>query len=291
MTKTGSKVIPQLNQFIEKLDNLSLNDRDGWCAMAREVAALDATIPGQMKSIRTLLTRCRQAIDAIAQKSLSDYLAIIDAIADGFEAAQYYLENGSDRKTRLQKAIDRLEELLSSACQEEDEAVAPPEDEEMLNPSVSIDDAAAMLVQADATNADEWREIQTVLERLSVADHYPDAVRAILRDAGVALQTMLASETGLTDDPADLIGAKIQAAMDLFMDKTQCVPVGDHDGTFEKGADTNPTNADGTTDETADAIAASPDELPAKDAGSHQAPATEAPSEPQQQDFKRLYAG
>ena len=285
MTKTGSKVIPQLNQFIEKLDNLSLNDREGWCAMAHEVAALDATIPGQMKSIRTLLTRCRQAIDAIAQKSLSDYLAIIDAIADGFEAAQYYLENGSDRKTRLQKATDRLEELLNSACQEEDEAVAPPQDEGMLNSSVSIDDAAAMLVQADATNADEWREIQTVLERLSVADHYPDAVRAILRDAAVALQTMLASETGLTDDPADLIGAKIQAAMDLFMDKTQCVPVGDHDGTFEKGAETNPTNAGGTTDETAGAIAASPDELPAKDATSQQAPATEAPSEPQQQDL------
>ena len=35
MTKTGTKVIPQLNQFLEKLDSLSLNDREGWCAMAR----------------------------------------------------------------------------------------------------------------------------------------------------------------------------------------------------------------------------------------------------------------
>ena len=211
-----------------------------------EVAALDTTIPGQMKSIRTLLTSCRQAIDAIAQKSLSDYLAIIDAIADGFEAAQHYLENGSDRKTRTQKAIDRLEELLSSACQEEDEVAAPPEDEGVREPSVSIDDAAAMLVQADATNADDWGEIQTVLEQLSTEDRYPDAVRAILRDAGVALQTMLASEAGLTDDTADLIGAKIQAAMDLFMDKTQCAPVGDHDGNLEKDDEANPIDAGGT---------------------------------------------
>ena len=120
MTKTGTKVIPQLNQFIENLDSLSLNDREGWCAMAKEVATLETTIPGQMTPLRTLLAGCRQAIDAIAQKSLNDYLAIIDAIADGFEAGQFYLENGSDRKAKVQKAIDRLEELLSNCCQEED---------------------------------------------------------------------------------------------------------------------------------------------------------------------------
>ena len=234
MTKTGTKVIPQLNQFIENLDSLSLNDREGWCAMAREVATLEPTIPGQMKSIRTLLAGCRRAIDAIAQKSLNDYLAIIEAIAEGFEAVQHYLENGSDRKTRVQKAIDRLEELLSSSYQEEDEAAVPPEAEAAPHSSVSIDDAAAMLVQADTNNADEWRAIQITLEQLGAGDRYPDAVRTILRDAGAAIETMLASEEGLTDETTDFIGDQIQAAMDLLMDKTQCTPVQDQDGTLEK---------------------------------------------------------
>ena len=82
MTKTGSKVIPLLNQFVERLDSLSLNDREGWSALACQLAELQTSIPGQMKPLRSLLETCRKAVDAIAQKSLSDYLAIIDAIAD-----------------------------------------------------------------------------------------------------------------------------------------------------------------------------------------------------------------
>ena len=93
MTKTGSKVIPLLNQFVERLDSLSLNDREGWSALACQLAELQTSIPGQMKPLRSLLETCRKALEAVAQKSLSDYLAIIDAIADGFEAAQYYLDN------------------------------------------------------------------------------------------------------------------------------------------------------------------------------------------------------
>ncbi len=266
MTKTGSKVIPQLNQFIENLDSLSLNDREGWCAMAREVATIETTIPGQMKSIRTLLAGCRRAIDAIAQKSLNDYLAIIDAIADGFEAARHYLENGSDRKKRVQKAIDRMEELLGSSCQGEDELTPAPEAEAALQPTVSIDDAAAMLVQADTNNAAEWYAIQDVLGQLGEEDRYPDAVRTILRDAGAALKTMLASEAGLTDDATDLIGAQIQSAMDLFMDKTQCAPVEDQKETMEENDEFPILDTEDMSVETAGTAGGEPEASPAEDA-------------------------
>ena len=285
MTKTGTKVIPQLNQFIENLDSLSLNDREGWCAMAREVATLETTIPGQMKSIRTLLAGCRRAIDAIAQKSLSDYLAIIDAIADGFEAVQHYLENGPDRKTKVQKAIDRLEELLGSSYQEGDELAPPPETEATPHPSISIDDAAAMLVQADSNNADEWRAIQDALEQLGSEDRYPDVVQTILRDAGAALKTMLASETGLTEDATDLIGAQIQAAMDLFMDKTQCTSLENQKKTM--GEDESPIlDSEDTSVETAGAAAGERQGAQAGEARDiDQVAAVGVSSAPQQQDL------
>ena len=286
MTKTGTKVIPQLNQFIENLDSLSLNDREGWCAMAREVATLEPTIPGQMKSIRILLAGCRRAIDAIAQKSLNDYLAIIDAIADGFEAAQHYLENGPDRKTRVQTAIDRLEELLSSSCQEVSGGAAPQDDEAAPPLSVSIDDAAAMLVQADTDNVDEWRVIQVALEQLGAEDRYPDAVRTILTDAGAALKTMLASEAGLADDATDFIGAQIQAAMDLLMDKTRCTPVEDQDGTLEKDEEFPLLDTEDKSAETADAAVNAPGETHGEESSDiGQGPAADISSAPQQQDL------
>ena len=233
MTKTGSKVIPQLTQFVEKLDSLSLNDRDGWHELGRKVATLQATIPGQMKSIRSLLEHCRRAIDAIARKSLSDYLSIIDAVAEGFEAAQHYLDNGAGRKTRIQEAIDTLDALkLGSDPDDANDTLSTPADARPLE-SLSLDDAAAMLVQADTAKPAEWRELQTLLGRLAADGDYPDAVRGALEEASAVLIAMLDSDAGLPEDAADVIGARIQSAMDILMDNTQSVtaeePIKDQD--------------------------------------------------------------
>lgn len=229
MTKTGSKVIPQLNLFIERLDSLSLNDREGWSVLAGEVKELETAIPGQMKPLRSLLSKCRTALEAIAQKSLNDYLAIIDAIADGLDAAQHYLENGTGRKSHVQDAVETLEGLMQ--CQPEPAEEENSSDESASTPAdpASIDDVAAMLVQADPGSPEEWLPIQTILDQLSTDDTYPEAVRTKLQDAGAMLMKCLSNEDGIQDETVESIGGSIQSAMDLLMDKTQCVPAERHD--------------------------------------------------------------
>ena len=97
MSKTAAKIIPFLNKRIEALDNYSLNDRGARLKMASDVRQLIDDIPKQMKPLIALLTLYAQGVKAISEKSLTDYLAAIDAVADGFTAAEHFLNNGADR--------------------------------------------------------------------------------------------------------------------------------------------------------------------------------------------------
>jgi hypothetical protein len=221
MTKTGSKVIPQLNQFVENLDSLSLNDREAWSGFATQLAALEAEIPKQMKPLLLLLGSCRKGIDAIARKSLSDYLAIIDAIADGFAAAVHYLESGPDRKAVVQKAIETLEDLLVSETPAEEPDSRPTNTAVADDAPISLDDIAAMLVQIDGDNREEWQTIYAALEKICTYGDYPETVQLQLQDASRQLFEMLENKDALLEDFAEMMGDRIQTAMDLLVDGTR----------------------------------------------------------------------
>lgn len=221
MTKTGSKVIPQLNQFVENLDSLSLNDREAWSGFAKQLAMVEAEIPKQMKPLLVLLEQCRRGIEAIAQKSLSDYLAIIDGIADGFAAAVHYLENGPDRKTTVQQAVDTLEGLLNGVGVMEETEHQPRNDSVTSDAPVTLDDLAAMLVQIDGDDRMEWQAVHEALERISAGDDHPEAVQTQLRDARTRLSEMLENGHPFTEAFAEGFGQSLQSAMDLLIDGTK----------------------------------------------------------------------
>lgn len=222
MTKTGSKVIPQLDQFLEQLDSLSLNDREGWRALAEQLATLETAVPKQMKPLRTLLGRCRIGLHAIAEKSLSDYLGIIGAIGEGLEAGKHYLENGPDRKRLLAQADAALETALEGvAAQTIPDGDGSADSLSGVSGPPSIDDAAALLVQADRDAPAEWQALETALETLSAEQGYPERARAGLQDARVLVREALQRGMPVPDEVADRLGALLQAAMDALMDSTK----------------------------------------------------------------------
>ncbi len=246
MTKTGSKVIPQLNQFVENLDSLSLNDREAWSGFAKQLAMVEAEIPKQMKPLLGLLSQCRRGIEAIAQKSLSDYLALIDGLADGFAAAVHYLESGPDRKAIVQQAVDTLEDLLHNVGVTEETEHPPRNDSVMAEAPVTLDDLAAMLVQIDGDNRMEWQAVHTALESISAAEDYPEAVQLQLREARTRLSEMLENGHPFSEAFAETFGQSLQSAMDLLIDGTK----------FEAAAMAPQTEPDGELQETLEAAPA-----------------------------------
>ena len=215
MSKTAEKVIPLLNKLIEDLDSYSLNDRDAWLKMASDVKALVDDIPKQMKPLIALLGCCEQGVKAIAEKSLSDYLAAIEAVADGFTAAEHYVNNGADRRTLAQKATDRITALLPDVNVPAIPAANASAVETAL-PELkveSIDDLAALLIQADAGSRDEMRVIANALNQLVAAPIYTEAVRAHLAEAEQAAKASLGADDGAGQGLLEKIGQLLEEAM------------------------------------------------------------------------------
>ena len=217
MSKTAEKITPFLNKLIEALDSYSLNDRGAWLKMASDVRMLIDDIPKQMRPLIALLTLCEQGVKAISEKSLTDYLAAIDALADGFAAAEHYLNNGADRKALAQKAMDRITALLPEA----DVSPAPDTDAPAAAPSAggakidSLDDLAALLIQTDAGNRDELAAIAKALDQLSAAPTYSEDVHRYLAEAAQTANVSLNSGEGPDEGLLVRIGQLIEQAMQV----------------------------------------------------------------------------
>ncbi len=215
MSKTAEKVIPLLNKFIEDLNSYSLNDRDAWQQLASDVAAVVGDIPKQMKPLIDLLNFCGLAVRAISEKSLTDYLGAIDAIADGFAAAEHYLRNGADRRTLAQKAMDRIAGLLPAADTPQGPSVdgAAPEAPATAVSVDSIDDLAALLIQSDADDADDRAAISAALHQLKDASAYSEDTRVYLSEAAQVMDAAQSAAEASDEGLFERIGQLIEQAM------------------------------------------------------------------------------
>ncbi len=215
MSKTADKVIPVLNTFIEALDSYSLNDRDAWQKLTTQVAEVVKEIPKQMKPLVDLLSCCGQGVQAISGKALTDYLDAIDAIADGFSAAEHYLNNGADREVLTQKAMDRIAALLpdTDAIAEPSAAAVGTENKSHAGTVDSLDDMAALLIQADVADRSDLTAISDALDQLKTMPAYAEDVRGYLSAAAQAVKDALESDDSPEEGLFEKVGQLIEQAM------------------------------------------------------------------------------
>jgi two-component system chemotaxis sensor kinase CheA len=219
MSKTAEKVIPLLNKFIDNLDSYSLNDREAWQNLASDVSSVVQDIPKQMKPLAALLDFCHQGVNAIAAKTLTDYLAAIDAIAEGFTAAEHYLNNGADRQVLSQKAQDRIAALVQTSPLPEESTPAGAGDGAAVSVTIdSIDDIAAILMQADADSRDDLAAIGAALENLVEARAYDDEACEYLSKAVALVNERLVSSTPPDEALVDAVGGLIENAMQTILE-------------------------------------------------------------------------
>ncbi len=215
MSKTADKVIPVLNTFTEALDSYSLNDRDAWQKLAAQVAAIVEEIPKQMKPLVSLLIYCGQGVRAISEKALTDYLGAIDALADGFAAAEHYLNNGADRQAMAQKAMDRIAGLLPApdAIVETSEVAVNAATNVTVPQVDNLDDMAALLIQADEENRSDLAAISGALEHLKSLPEFGEDVRVYLSQAAQVVKGALESDQGPAEGVFESVGQLIEQAM------------------------------------------------------------------------------
>ena len=208
MSKTADKIIPRLNQMSESLESLSLNDREAWSKLAQDTDQLKAEVPKRMTPLRDLLSACSVGVAAIADKSLSDYLAAIDAIADGFAAAARYLQNAPDRDVLTHTAGERILAQMPTATTGQ---TASSAQEHAPAPQLeNLDDLAAFLIQSEPGQEQALRQLHAALHKLIRKAEYPADVNILLQQTLDGLDPEAPPA-----DWRDTLGAALEKAMDL----------------------------------------------------------------------------
>lgn len=203
MMATMEKKIQVVRKIRDDIDSLNLNDQDSWLALATELQAVMGEGPDDRPEINALLTQCTRGIQAVADKTVTDRFALVDALVDALSAAERVLDNG-DGVDGLSTATAALTRVLNPEDPGADVQAATV---------LSLDDVATLLVQAEPDDAEALQTVADALAQLTAGDGCSPDRRAAVAEAAGLLDTLIG---GAGDDPHGVliqIGQLLETAM------------------------------------------------------------------------------
>ena len=173
MGKGRQQVTDALRTLSEDLDAISVSDRGAWeklAAKVQRVAKAAAKPPG----VKELLELAVQGLMQLAENPVPDMLGAVDALAGALQAAEQAC-GGKPGSDALAAACERLAAVFGP----DGAGTAPAGTAEEL----TLDDAAALLMQLAATDTDGWMRLEDGLRRLAQDEDLPQSCRQHLGDA------------------------------------------------------------------------------------------------------------
>ncbi|HEX5681439.1 MAG TPA: Hpt domain-containing protein, partial [Desulfobacterales bacterium] len=185
----------ELRTLSEELDAISVSDRGAWKKLAAEVQRVARTAAAKPPGVQELLEMTVQGLMQLAENPVPDMLGAVDALAESLQAAEQAC-SGKPGSDALAGARDRLLAVFGP----EGVGVAPASSVEVL----TLDDAAALLMQLAATDTDGWMRLEGELRRLAQDEDRSAVCRQHLRDAAECAAELAG---GRVPDPEAGIGA------------------------------------------------------------------------------------
>jgi hypothetical protein len=125
---------------IEGLDDITVSDASAWSAVAAALAKVLKASPAEPPAARRLLQTAVDGLKQLAAGSVTDMLAVVDALTESLQAVQAAF-TGEPDDGRLSAAAARLAGAFDRKGSE-----AATEDNGCIR---SIDDAAALLIRLE----------------------------------------------------------------------------------------------------------------------------------------------
>ena len=222
--RVDKKVIETLNKIGEDIDTISFSDIDAWKDICAEFEMMIRDIPDEMSGLFKLLSFCLEGLRGISDKSASDLLSLIEAISEALNASGQYLLGNADREGLVNDAGRALAGALGKDPDEWDQPIesemagVEPVDAEA-TPSLSLDDAAAMLIQLEADDISGLAGLRESLNGIACDESYPEpcrknVVQAVQKIEGIVGGSV--SDAGVTLAEA---GGFIEEAMNVILDR------------------------------------------------------------------------
>ena len=153
--------------------------------------------------LNSLLTLCAQGIQAVADKTATDRFALVDALLDALATAEAVLDKG-DGIDGLSSASDALAKVLNADDPGADVQVEAP---------LSLDDVAALLVQAEPDDLEELQKVADALNQLKTDEDSLPGTQTSVGEAVELLETVIGGASDDPDGDLALIGRLLEEAM------------------------------------------------------------------------------
>jgi two-component system chemotaxis sensor kinase CheA len=195
MGKGRQQVTGKLGTLSEDLDAISVSDRGAWGKLAAEVQRAAKAAAVEPPGVKELLELTVQGLMQLAENSVPDMLGAVDALAGALQAAEQACggKSGSDE---LAAACERLMSVFGP----DGAGTVHAGSAEVL----TLDDAAALLMQLAASDTDGWMRLEEGLQRLAQDEDLQKGCRQHLRAAGERAAELAG---GRASEPEAAIGA------------------------------------------------------------------------------------
>jgi two-component system chemotaxis sensor kinase CheA len=173
MGKGKQQLTDKLSKLSEDLDAISVSDRGSWKKLAAKVQRA-AKAAAEPPGVKDLLELTVQGLVQLAENPVADMLGAVDALAGALQAAEQAC-GGKPGSGELAAACDRLKAVFGPDVAGADPAAGAEK--------FTLDDAAALLMQLEAADADGWQRLAGALQSLAQDEDLSKGCRQHLRDA------------------------------------------------------------------------------------------------------------
>ena len=245
MKKAHKQLIQTIEKLCEEIEALNLNDRSAWSTVLAQVDAMSRTLDKGPDPLATLIARCRQGIEAIADKSAESLFQMADAVAAGLWATGRTLADDPDADAP--GALMTLDTALGTVTTS---TPVPEAIGAIADTDPTLDDFAAQLVQMEPENRPDMIALLEIASRLIDGPHCDPIWRPFLVEARTHIEALAGD--GVEDREAVFAeaGRLIEAAMERReatngvlpspAEAPSAAPAGDSDNRDYMPADVDP---------------------------------------------------
>ena len=173
MGGSQQNVTRTLRKVAEDLDSISVSDRAAWKKLAAKVKRAAKAAAAEPPGAKDLLDLTVQGLMQIAENPVADMLSAVDALAGALQAAEQAFD-GHAAADDVVAARDRMAAVFGPDAAEAATGTAPV---------LTLDDAAALLMQLEPQDAAGWQRLAAVLQRLSKGEGLSTGCRQHLEAA------------------------------------------------------------------------------------------------------------
>jgi len=202
--KGQQNVTDKLRKLAEDLDAISVSDRAAWKKLAAKVQRAAKAKAAKPPGVKELLELTVQGLMQLAKNPVADMLGAVEALAGALQAAEQAC-GGKPGTDELAAARDRLVAVFGP----DGAGTAPTGTAEVL----TLDDAAALLMQLAASDADGWMRLEQGLRRLAQDEDLSKGCRQHLRDAGERAGELVGGRVSEPEAAIGVLGVLLDQAI------------------------------------------------------------------------------